>query len=58
MSRLSLNEAKRLIQAHMLARKARKWGVLPLLIEVVRIERGLRPGWWVVDRGRLWVCVE
>jgi hypothetical protein len=43
----------------LLARKARDLGILPLLIEIVRIERGLVAGSWLADEnGRLWVWIE
>ena len=53
-----LHERVNRAKLKLLARQAKRLGVLPLLIEVVRIERGLQSGWWFVDKGRLWVCVE
>ena len=42
-----------------LTRKAERLGVLPLVVDVIQIERGQKAGAWVADeRGRLWVFLE
>jgi hypothetical protein len=57
--RSRLDRARLGLQARLLAKAAGHLGVLPLLIEIVRIERGLQPGSWLADEtGRLWVWLE
>jgi hypothetical protein len=41
------------------ANQAARAGILPLLIEVIRIERRMQRGTWQIgDDGRLWVFVD
>lgn len=42
-----------------LARQAKEAGILPLLVDVIRIERRLQRGTWQFgDDGRLWVFID
>ena len=47
------------MKARWLASEAKKAGALPLVIEIVRIERRLQRGSWQSgDDGRLWVFID
>ena len=36
-------------------RRAKRAGILDLIVDVIRIEGGEMEGAWLVDHGRLWV---
>ncbi len=58
-SRIRLKKASNALRVKALAAEASQLDALPLLIEVIRIERRLQRGTWQIgDDGRLWVFVD